>query len=246
MIPTCPVITKQNFNTSLDFLSGIALLVDKPKDWTSFDVVAKLRNGIGKRIGVRKLKVGHAGTLDPLATGLLIICIGKATKQIVHFQGLPKEYIGKIKLGATTNTYDAEGEELQKTDTAHISLIEIEQKIQDFKGLITQTPPIFSAIKVNGKPLYKYARKGESVEIKTREVTVSEYDIINFENPFIDVKIKCSKGTYIRSLAHDLGQALGVGAYLANLRRTSIGEYSVNEALSLDDIIQVLSDESQL
>ena len=244
MTPTCPVITNGNFNSSLDFLSGVALLVDKPKDWTSFDVVAKLRNGIGKKIGARKLKVGHAGTLDPLATGLLIICVGKATKQIVGFQGMEKGYEGRIKLGATTNTYDDEGEELNQTDASGVSRADIEEQIQQFKGLITQTPPIFSAIKVKGKALYKYARKGETVEIKTREVTVSEYDIMNYENPFIDVNIHCSKGTYIRSLAHDLGQLLQVGAYLAGLRRTFIGEYSVHDALSLPDIIQSLSDES--
>jgi len=148
MSPTCPVIGKKDFNSSLDFLSGIALLVDKPKDWTSFDVVAKLRNRISKTIGLRKLKVGHAGTLDPLATGLLIICVGKATKQIVGFQGLQKEYLGKIKLGARTNTYDAEGEELDIKDATHISKTDIEHTIQNFKGLISQTPPIFSALKV--------------------------------------------------------------------------------------------------
>jgi len=157
---------------------------------------------------------------------------------------MEKGYEGRIKLGATTNTYDAEGEELNQTDASGVSRADIEEQIQQFKGLITQTPPIFSAIKVKGKALYKYARKGETVEIKTREVTVSEYDIMNYENPFIDVNIHCSKGTYIRSLAHDLGQVLQVGAYLAGLRRTFIGEYSVNDALSLPDIIQSLSDES--
>ena len=241
---TCPIIDKLTFSPSVDFLGGAALLVDKPKDWTSFDVVAKLRNRIGKHLGVRKLKVGHAGTLDPLATGLLIICTGKATKQIEGFQGLYKQYTGTIKLGATTKTYDAEGEEENKCDCSAITEDQVKSAIQAFTGLITQRPPIFSALKVKGKALYKYARKGETVEIKTREVTVHEYTVLSFTNPFIEVQIKCSKGTYIRSLAHDLGQSLGCGAYLADLRRTAIGEHSVNEALSIEEIISQLSDES--
>lgn len=244
MTITCPVIDKQTFSPSVDFIGGAALLIDKPKDWTSFDVVAKIRNRIGKHLGVRKLKVGHAGTLDPLATGLLILCIGKATKQIEAFQGLYKEYVGTIKLGATTKTYDAEGEEENLIECVDITEDQIKIAIQDFIGVITQKPPIFSALKVKGKALYKYARKGESVEIKTREVTVHEYTVLSYTHPYIEVQIKCSKGTYIRSLAHDLGQTMGCGAYLADLRRTAIGEHGVNNALSIEEIIAQLSDES--
>lgn len=244
MTVTCPVIDKETFSPAVDFIAGAALLIDKPKDWTSFDVVAKIRNRIGKHLGVRKLKVGHAGTLDPLATGLLILCVGKATKQIEAFQGFYKEYVGTIKLGATTKTYDAEGEEENLIECAEITDDQIKTAIQDFIGVITQKPPIFSALKVKGKALYKYARKGEKVDIKTREVTVHEYTVLNYKHPYIKVQIKCSKGTYIRSLAHDLGQALGCGAYLADLRRTAIGEHSVKNALSIEEIIAQLSDES--
>lgn len=244
MTPNCPVIDTSNFTTDLDYLAGVAMLIDKPKDWTSFDVVAKLRNTIGKYLSVRKLKVGHAGTLDPLATGLLIVCVGKATKQIEGFQGLFKEYDARIKLGASTNTYDAEGEETDIKDASHIMMEDLELAVERFRGLISQKPPIYSAIKVKGKALYKYARRGETVEIKSREVTIHEYELLQFENPIIDARINCSKGTYIRSLAHDLGQTLGVGGYLADLRRTAIGQYSVANALSLPDIIQAFSDES--
>lgn len=244
MTITCPIINTSHFDPSLDFAAGAALLVDKPKDWTSFDVVAKIRNRLSRKLGVKRLKVGHAGTLDPLATGLLIICTGKATKQIESFQGLFKEYTGTIKLGATTKTYDAEGEEENITDCSLINEEKILNSIQQLTGIIQQRPPIFSALKVKGKALYKYARKGEEVEIKTREVTIHEFKVIRYDTPFITVHIRCSKGTYIRSLAHDLGQALGCGAYLADLRRTAIGEHSVAGALSIEEIISQLSDES--
>lgn len=244
MMTSCPVITKDIFNSSLDFAAGTALLIDKPRDWTSFDVVAKIRNRLSRKLGVRRLKVGHAGTLDPLATGLLIICTGKATKQIESFQGLYKEYTGTIKLGATTKTYDAEGEEENIQDCTSIDEHEIRNAIQKFTGVIHQRPPIFSALKVKGKALYKYARKGEEVEIKTREVTIHEFNMMSYESPFIKVHVNCSKGTYIRSLAHDLGQELACGAYLSELRRTAIGEHSVLTALSVEEIISHLSDES--
>ncbi len=240
---TCPIITKDTALHDLDYLAGVGVLIDKPKDWTSFDVVAKLRNTTGKYLGVRKLKVGHAGTLDPLATGLLILCIGKATKQIEAFQGLPKSYLADMKLGAHTKTYDAEAEEEDVQAVDHLTQDDIEKEIATFRGEISQTPPIYSAIKVKGKALYKYARKGEEVVIKSRTVTIHDYTLKSCELPQIQCEIDCSKGTYIRSLAHDLGQQLGVGAYLSDLRRTAIGPYSVDDALSLPLFIEKLLDE---
>lgn len=229
---------------SVDFLAGAAILIDKPREWTSFDVVAKVRNTLCKRYGVRKFKVGHAGTLDPLATGLLIVCTGKGTKQIESFQSLEKGYDARIKLGAVTKTYDAEADEEEIVDCAHITTENLQESMQKFMGDIQQIPPIYSAIKVKGKALYKYARRGETVELKARPVTIMEFNLSNFANPFVDTHVQCSKGTYIRSLAHDLGQDLECGAYLSDLRRTAIGEYSITDALSLPTLIDKLTDES--
>jgi len=228
----------------VDFPSGAAILIDKPKEWTSFDVVAKIRNTLGRRLGVRRIKVGHAGTLDPLATGLLIVCTGKGTKKIEGFQSLEKGYAATIKLGAVTKTYDAEAEEENKIDCSHITKEDIEREMQQFIGPINQLPPIYSAIKVKGKALYKYARKGETVELKPRPVTIHNITIQAYTYPYIKVNVDCSKGTYIRSLAYDLGEALGCGGYLSDLVRTNIGIYSLKDAVSLPVFIQQLTDES--
>lgn len=240
---TCPIITKDTELNQIDYLAGVAVLIDKPKDWTSFDVVAKLRNTVGKHLGVRKLKVGHAGTLDPLATGLLILCIGKATKQIEAFQGLYKSYLADIKLGAHTKTYDAEAEEEDVQSTEHIKEVNILKEIESFTGMISQKPPIYSAIKVKGKALYKYARKGEEVVIKSRNVEIHDFILKSCDIPHLQCEINCSKGTYIRSLAHDLGAQLGVGGYLSGLRRTGIGHFSIDDALTLPLFIEKLLDE---
>ncbi|MEN0050536.1 MAG: tRNA pseudouridine(55) synthase TruB [Bacteroidota bacterium] len=219
------------------------LLVDKPKEWTSFDVVNKLRSTIRKKLGIKKIKVGHAGTLDPMATGLLIICTGKFTKQLSEYQGMPKEYTGTLHLGATTPSYDAETAIDAQFPTDHITYELLEQARQQFLGDIEQKPPIFSAIKVDGQPLYKKARKGESVEIKSRPVKIYDFDLLSKDLPNIDFEVKCSKGTYIRSLAYDFGKAVESGAYLTGLRRTKIGEYDVKDAWSLEELVEKIKEE---
>lgn len=222
------------------FKKGEFLLVDKPIEWTSFDVVNKIRHCIKKKLGIKKIKVGHAGTLDPMATGLLIICTGKFTKRLSEFQGLDKTYTGTLKLGATTPSYDSETKEDTQYPTEHINRDVLEEAKQQFVGAIEQYPPIFSAIKVNGQPLYKKARKGESVEVEPRNVHIHRFDIARIELPFVDFSVECSKGTYIRSLAHDLGKAAASGAYLTALRRTHIGKYSVDNAWQLDELIEAI------
>ena len=226
--------------STYDFLAGASLLVDKPKDWTSFDVVNKIRYALRKRLEVKKIKVGHAGTLDPMATGLLIICTGKATKTLNELQGLYKEYTGTIYFGGTTPSFDAETEIDESFPVDHITPALLEEARLQFLGDIEQVPPIFSAIKVGGQPLYKKARRGEKVEIKARSVHIYEMEFTRIELPEVDFYVKCSKGTYIRSLAHDLGKAVGSGAHLIALRRTRIGDYSIDQAWELDQLIQQL------
>lgn len=207
---------------------GKILLIDKPLTWTSFDVVRKIRNL------TRIKKTGHAGTLDPLATGLLIVCQGKATKKIESIQNAEKEYTGTIHLGSTTASYDLESEPTPQQDIAHLTPEFILQQASSFVGFIDQVPPIFSAIKVDGKRSYDLARKGLEPELKSRRIEIKAFDITAFNLPEITFRVACSKGTYIRSLAHDLGQKLGTGAYLKSLRRTKIGDYSVDDALTPD------------
>jgi tRNA pseudouridine55 synthase len=226
--------------TEDDFKNGQVLLIDKPLNWTSFQVVNKLRWEIRQRFNIKKIKVGHAGTLDPLATGLLIICTGKQTKEIDIYQGQIKEYTGTINLGATTPSYDLETEIDKTFSIDHISEELLKETTKQFIGEIQQKPPIFSAIKKDGKRLYELARKGETTEIKARTVTVSEFEITNINLPKIDFKVICSKGTYIRSLAFDFGVALNSGAHLSALRRTKIGEFSVDKGLSVDEFIENL------
>lgn len=223
---------------SYNFQEGAMLLVDKPKDWTSFDVVNKIRHKLKKHLNVKKIKVGHAGTLDPMATGLLIVCTGRATKSIQTYQDLPKTYTGTMKVGATTPSFDAETAEDATFPIDHITLELLEEARQQFLGTIQQVPPMFSAIKVDGQPLYKKARKGEMVQVEPREVHIYHFEITRVALPEIDFLVDCSKGTYIRALAHDFGKAIGSGAYLTALRRTAIGEYQVDNAWQLDALVE--------
>ena len=226
--------------TEEDYKTGQVLLIDKPLNWTSFQVVNKLRWHIKQRFNIRKIKVGHAGTLDPLATGLLIICTGKKTKEINEYQGQIKEYTGTITLGATTPSYDLETKINQTFSTAHITENLLQETTKQFIGEIDQKPPIFSAIKKEGKRLYEHARKGETIEIPTRKITITEFEITNIELPKVNFRIVCSKGTYIRSLAFDYGIALNSGAHLSALRRTKIGAFSTEKASSIENFIKSL------
>lgn len=224
-------------NSEEDFKSGKILLFDKPLEWTSFQLVNKVRWLIRKHFNIKKIKVGHAGTLDPLATGLLIICTGKATKQIENLQGQEKEYTGTFTLGATTPSYDLETEIDEKFPIDHLSEKEIREATKNFIGDIQQLPPVFSALKKDGKRLYEYARRGEEVKISARKVNISEFEITAIDLPNVDFRVVCSKGTYIRSLAHDFGKALNSGAHLSALRRTRIGNYTVKDALTVDSFV---------
>ena len=218
-------------------VEGGVFLIDKPLDWTSFAVVNKLRHRLTRLYKNKKYKVGHAGTLDPLATGLLIICFGKMTKQIDAFMGLPKAYTGIFKLGATTPSYDAETEINAHFPTEHITPSVLEAARLQFLGDIDQLPPIFSAIKIDGKKLYESAREGETVDIKTRRVTIHQFDIEQISPTEIRFYVRCSKGTYIRSLAFDFGRACGSGGYLTQLCRTEIGDFKIESAWQLNDLV---------
>jgi len=227
--------------TREDFQNGQVLLIDKPLRWTSFQAVNKLRWAIRTTFDIKKIKVGHAGTLDPLATGLLIICTGKFTKQINEYQGLEKEYTGTFTVGATTPSYDLETAIDSNYPVLHITDELIHETTSEFLGEIKQIPPIFSAISQGGERLYKAARRGEVVEIKSRIVSIYEFEITRIELPQIDFRVVCSKGTYIRSLAHDFGKALNSGAHLSSLRRTKIGNFSVRDASDPLDFVHRLN-----
>ena len=216
--------------TAEQILEGQVFLVDKPLDWTSFQAVNKIKFKLKKEFKFKKIKVGHAGTLDPKATGLLVVCTGRATKKISEIQDAQKEYWTEIKIGVQTESYDTEKPEIFPTDISHITEDFVTEVLQKFLGEITQKPPIFSAIKVDGERAYDLARAGTSIEMKSRKTTIHYIKDIQIEIPYVRFLVGCSKGTYIRSLAHDIGQELGVGAYLTQLRRTKIGEYSVEEA----------------
>jgi tRNA pseudouridine55 synthase len=211
-------------NSDSPFASGKVLLIDKPLGWTSFDVVRKLRHLI------RIKKIGHAGTLDPLATGLLIVCTGKFTKRINEFMAQEKEYTGTITLGAITPSYDLETEPVDHKDISHLSLASIQEALPPFTGSILQVPPAHSAIKVNGRRVYELARKGQAVALEPRRITISLFEAVSYEGGLLHFRVVCSTGTYIRSLAHDLGAALRCGAYLSSLRRTRIGLFDVAQA----------------
>jgi tRNA pseudouridine55 synthase len=228
-------------NLSLEsILEGQLLLVDKPLEWTSFQVVNKLRWALRAKYQLKKLKVGHAGTLDPLATGLLLICTGKMTKKISEIQALEKAYSGTITLGATTPSYDLETAIDQNFSIDHITKPQLNAVREKFNGEIDQYPPIYSAIKKEGKRLYEYARKGEKTKIESRKVTLYAFDFTQIDLPQVHFHVRCSKGTYIRSLAHDFGQALESGAHLSQLRRTAIGAYTVEDALTPNQITEKL------
>ena len=216
-----------------DFAAGEILLINKPLYWTSFDVVKKVRNTI------RVKKVGHAGTLDPLATGLLILCTGKFTKRIDEIQGQEKEYTGTIRLGEITPSYDRETGVTETRDISHITAEAIKAAAAAFVGTIEQVPPLYSAVQVDGKRAYDLARKGKSAELKPRTITIKTFDITAIEGAEVHFKVICSKGTYIRSLAHDLGQNLGCGAHLSSLVRTRIGNYTLEDALTIEDIQEI-------
>lgn len=219
-------------NTKEDFLNGQILLIDKPLEWSSFQAVNALKWAIRKKFNLKKIKIGHAGTLDPLATGLLIICTGKYTKKIPELQGQVKEYTGTFTVGATTPSYDLETEADQTFPTEHITETAIKETTHQFLGEIAQVPPVFSALKKDGKRLYELAREGKEVDIQPRNITILEFEITRIAMPEVDFRVVCSKGTYIRSLAHDFGKALGSGAYLSALRRTKIGDFNVDNATS--------------
>ena len=223
-----------------DYKNGQVILIDKPLEWTSFQVVNKLRWAIKKRFDLKKIKVGHAGTLDPLATGLLILCTGKFTKKIDEFQAQEKEYTGTFTIGSTTPSYDLETQIDNTYPIDHITDKLIEKVTHQFIGNIQQKPPIFSAIKKDGRRLYELARAGKTTEIKSRTITITSFEITNIDIPKIDFKVVCSKGTYIRSLAHDFGKALSSGAHLSALRRTKIGNFNVENAKTIEDFLSSL------
>ncbi|WMI66390.1 tRNA pseudouridine(55) synthase TruB [Aestuariibaculum sp. YM273] len=225
------------------FQAGKVLLIDKPLNWTSFQVVNKLRWEIKQAFKLKKIKVGHAGTLDPLATGLLVICTGKMTKQIDSFQAQIKEYTGTIVLGSTTPSYDLETEINETFPTEHITEDLIRETTKQFIGDIEQYPPVFSALKKDGKRLYEFARAGEDVEIKPRNINIAEFEITNINGLEVDFRVVCSKGTYIRSLAHDFGKALNSGGHLSALRRTKIGDFDIKEGVSIEDFISSLNNQ---
>ncbi|WP_298531170.1 tRNA pseudouridine(55) synthase TruB [uncultured Algibacter sp.] len=223
-----------------DYLAGQVLLIDKPLNWTSFQVVNKLRWEIRQAFNIKKIKVGHAGTLDPLATGLLVICTGKMTKQIDTFQGQIKEYTGTITVGSSTPSFDLETEINETFQTDHITENLIHKTAQQFIGEIQQYPPVFSALKKDGKRLYEFARAGEKVEIKPRTIHISEFEITAINGLKVYFRVVCSKGTYIRSLANDFGKALNSGAHLSALKRTKIGAFNIKNALSVETFIDSL------
>jgi len=228
--------------TAEAILEGQILLIDKPLTWSSFQAVNKLKYILKRKYELpKKFKIGHAGTLDPLATGLLIVCTGKFTKKITEIQGQAKEYTGTFTVGATTPSYDLETEINETFPTEHITEALIRETTKQFVGEIDQKPPVFSAIKKNGIRLYEHARAGEEVEILSRKITIHEFEITRIVLPEVDFKVKCSKGTYIRSLAYDFGMALNSGGYLSALRRTKIGDYSVENGISPEKFEKIIT-----
>jgi tRNA pseudouridine55 synthase len=228
-----------------NFEQGEILLISKPFKWTSFDVVAKLRSLIRTHQHIKKIKIGHAGTLDPLATGLLIICTGKFTKRIDEFQGLEKEYTGTFRIGMTTPSFDLETQPDKILPYEHITTDQINEAVVKLSGAYDQVPPVFSAKKIGGRRAYKFARQDQEVEIKPRHITVSRFGITRIDLPYICFRISCSKGTYIRSIARDLGDLLGCGAHLTELCRTRIGQYDLRDAMEMENIELHLFNENE-
>lgn len=225
----------------MNFINGEILYIDKPLGWTSFDAVKRLRGAVMKRMGVRKFKVGHAGTLDPLATGVMIVCTGKATKRIEELQAGVKEYVATVALGATTPSFDLETKIDATYPVVHITRRKVEEVLQRFVGRIEQVPPSYSACKVDGKRAYLMARKGKDVELKPKVLVIDEIELLDYKQQEITIKVVCSKGTYIRALARDIGQALESGAHLTALRRTRVGDICVDRCLSVDDAVGMIA-----
>ncbi|GET30616.1 tRNA pseudouridine(55) synthase TruB [Prolixibacter sp. SD074] len=225
-----------------DFKGGEILVFDKPLEWTSFDLVQKVRNNLCRKMHIKKLKVGHAGTLDPMATGVMVLCTGKATKRIEELQAGEKEYIATLKLGATTPSFDRETNEDATFDTGHITEELFRETVQKFIGTIAQVPPEYSAVKVEGQRAYELARKGQTVELKPKILVVKEIDVLQFAMPEAKLRIVCGKGTYIRALARDIGQALNCGAYLTGLQRTRVGDFKLGNAKQIDEFLESLKD----
>lgn len=226
----------------MDYISGEILVIDKPYRWTSFDAVKRLRGAVQRRLNAKRFKVGHAGTLDPLATGVLLVCTGRATKRIAELQEGMKEYVAEITFGATTPSYDLEKEIDATYPWEHITPELIAETLPKFRGHVMQVPPVFSAVKVDGKRAYNYARKGKEVEIKAKPLEIKELEVLSWEAPKLTLRVLCSKGTYIRALARDLGEAMNSGAHLTALRRTRVGEYTINDAMSLDQALELIKD----
>lgn len=226
----------------MDYISGEILVIDKPYRWTSFDAVKRLRGAVQRRLNAKRFKVGHAGTLDPLATGVLLVCTGRATKRIAELQEGMKEYVAEITFGATTPSYDLEKEIDATYPWEHITSELIAETLPKFQGHVMQVPPVFSAVKVDGKRAYNYARKGKEVEIKAKPLEIKELEVLNWEAPKLTLRVLCSKGTYIRALARDLGEAMNSGAHLTALRRTRVGEYTINDAMSLDQALELIKE----
>ncbi|MBD5197398.1 MAG: tRNA pseudouridine(55) synthase TruB [Muribaculaceae bacterium] len=224
----------------MDFITGEIIGIDKPLGWTSFDAVKRLRGAIQRRLRVKKFKVGHAGTLDPLATGVLIVCTGRATRQIESLQNGTKEYIAEITLGATTPSFDLETEIDNTYPWEHITRERVEEVLPRFVGHVMQVPPVFSAVKIDGKRAYNLARKGKDVELKAKPLVIEEIEILELEGNKLTIRVVCSKGTYIRALARDIGEALESGAHLSGLRRTRVGEVRVEDCLSVDKAVEVI------
>lgn len=224
-----------------DFQKGEILLFDKELDWTSFDLVRKLRNFLCRKTGIKKLKVGHAGTLDPKATGLMIVCTGKETKNIDLIQAKEKEYVATIKLGATTPSYDLETKENEAFPTDHINPELLRLALDKFMGETNQIPPLFSAVKIDGKRAYEHARKGSDMVLQPKKIIISELEVLRFSQTELILRVICSKGTYIRALARDLGTELNSGAYLIGLRRTRIGNFKIEDAWNVQSFIEKLS-----
>lgn len=219
----------------MDFITGEILLIDKPLGWTSFDTVKRVRGALSRRLKLKKLKVGHAGTLDPLATGVMVVCTGRATKRIDELQAGVKEYVATMALGATTPSFDLETEIDATYPTAHITRELVDRTLGRFHGVIEQVPPAFSAVKVDGKRAYKLARRGVTPELKPKTLVIDELELLDYSPESITLRVVCSKGTYIRALARDIGEALGSGAHLTALRRTRVGDFRIADCLSVDD-----------
>lgn len=217
-------------------------MVDKPYRWTSFDAVKRLRGAVQRRLNAKRFKVGHAGTLDPLATGVLLVCTGRATKRIAELQEGMKEYVAEITFGATTPSYDLEKEIDATYPWEHITPELIAETLPKFQGHVMQVPPVFSAVKVDGKRAYNYARKGKEVEIKAKPLEIKELEVLSWEAPKLTLRVLCSKGTYIRALARDLGEAMNSGAHLTALRRTRVGDYTIDDAMSLDQALELIKE----